>query len=1262
MAYTNGLSVSSYNPSIDWPRVMSQGYRFVFTKATEGVEVVEQLFPVHWAGAQQTGLLRGAYHLFVPDLDPYKQADLFLATLAGDFGELPPVLILESRSDKPTRDQSVFSLAKSWLDQVEKITGRKPLIYSSGQFLREHKPTPDWAKEYPLWIAQFPGQTVTEDDRPQQPEGWLDWSFWHYSDLGRVDGITNEDGSPTQVDLNFFRGSLDELYAFAGLRPDEAIKSTIPDKSTPQKASQKLVRSEKPVQEVNLDHHGVRITMALTSKGWLLPADGFVLRAGIGDKVITGSIFEAMQKDLDRKSQVVLKSFLAEFLKASDPLTISKPIAINLDEKLGKKVLPNSPTGSACLIIVAYGTLAVETAADVRAVMRGILESAKSSGLSSIVIPVLISSRRAIPEYVNKARRMLDALLEISDFGTVKSVTVITVNAQVMAMARQRLDLRENNLAQALANDQADGDDLLNISAEVYALADTLLLREVHAPLAVGIMGGWGSGKSFVMNLLKKRMAAIRTRRVSQGWPPYLKDVPRPPFVGHIYQISFNAWTYAKSNLWASLMHTIFFELNRQISLEKVFSKGSTDSMLLGGDVYKNLYEDDYQIKEAEYGKEAREIMDGNLLWLSMREQKQAEIQLLRNIEGEIANWKSGREKANQKQLEEIQKEIGDQAHFAAAEILKKKANVLADQVLDERGRNLLLMKNLDVSQVEELLSSLRSMQTTWSYILTVIRKSSKNSALALLLAVFLVGSLVTNFPTVADLLKMDFLARLVTQFAAIVAAAIPVVRLASNWSLRIKEIVQEYQASVDMEMANWRATRDARIAEKQAADEAEVQKIFNDAGLTLDEKLEKLKLLAGKNVAANDKIVEVLQTRAEDQRRKVGPTAHYLSLLEFVRSRLDEASYEGQLGLMHQVKRDFDELTASMMRNNQETNKLLPRGEPRIVLFIDDLDRCPPARVVQVLEAVQLLLNTKLFVIVLGLDTRYVTRALEKEYKEILQHEGDPSGLDYIEKIIQIPYRVRPMEPAGLLNYLEQQMQVEFVEQKQETPPLLIGKTGSKQAAKTTEKTLEQSSDKEQIVQSSTNDSDLQPTQLPKEQPQQEQPPVELSPEVIKFKVDDLSDLNVCCQRVDLTPRSVKRLVNVLKLIKIFWFRSLGGDRSRPVKQTVMSLLALSAAYPEIMREVFVKMDTYFRSEESLPKSSIIEQLSNIQLQDAIEVSFAWQLALFRRDVKALQAQGFGAVPLAELEQTTFNIVRSFSFVGDPGYWTKKEEQTVSG
>ena len=87
--------------------------------------------------------------------------------------------------------------------------------------------------------------------------------------------------------------------------------------------------------------------------------------------------------------------------------------------------------------------------------------------------------------------------------------------------------------------------------------------------------------------------------------------------------------------------------------------------------------------------------------------------------------------------------------------------------------------------------------------------------------------------------------------------------------------------------------------------------------------------------------------------------------------------------------------------------------------MFVDDLARCPPDKVVQMLEAVQLLVKTELFVMVMALDVRYATLCLEHQYKGILEESGFPSGLDYLEKIVQIPYRVPPIHPDSMERYL---------------------------------------------------------------------------------------------------------------------------------------------------------------------------------------------------------------------------------------------------
>ena len=121
-----------------------------------------------------------------------------------------------------------------------------------------------------------------------------------------------------------------------------------------------------------------------------------------------------------------------------------------------------------------------------------------------------------------------------------------------------------------LRNDAAQDRDLLDLKEEINALSGLLLMRDLEPPMAVGILGGWGGGKSYIMHLMQARMTEIRSNPVDPvaTWnvnPNYEK---LSPFVGHVYQIKFDAWTFAKSDLWASLMQTIFFELDRQLTLE----------------------------------------------------------------------------------------------------------------------------------------------------------------------------------------------------------------------------------------------------------------------------------------------------------------------------------------------------------------------------------------------------------------------------------------------------------------------------------------------------------------------------------------------------------------------------------------------------------------------------------------------------------------------------------------------------------------------
>jgi hypothetical protein len=99
-----------------------------------------------------------------------------------------------------------------------------------------------------------------------------------------------------------------------------------------------------------------------------------------------------------------------------------------------------------------------------------------------------------------------------------------------------------------------------------------------------------------------------------------------------------------------------------------------------------------------------------------------------------------------------------------------------------------------------------------------------------------------------------------------------------------------------------------------------------------------------------------------------------------------------------------------------------------RIILYIDDLDRCPEGKVVDVLQAVHLLLAFKLFVVVVGVDPRWLLHSLAERSDVFSEENASPAPkevggrkrywsstpMDYLEKIFQIPLHLKPMGEEG--------------------------------------------------------------------------------------------------------------------------------------------------------------------------------------------------------------------------------------------------------
>jgi hypothetical protein len=89
-----------------------------------------------------------------------------------------------------------------------------------------------------------------------------------------------------------------------------------------------------------------------------------------------------------------------------------------------------------------------------------------------------------------------------------------------------------------------------------------------------------------------------------------------------------------------------------------------------------------------------------------------------------------------------------------------------------------------------------------------------------------------------------------------------------------------------------------------------------------------------------------------------------------------------------------------------------------RVVIVIDDLDRCFPDTIIETLEAIKLFLFVKNSAFIIGADERLVKYAVRRRFPE-LPGERTEVGRDYLEKLIQFPVRIPPLNACEVETYI---------------------------------------------------------------------------------------------------------------------------------------------------------------------------------------------------------------------------------------------------
>lgn len=262
-----------------------------------------------------------------------------------------------------------------------------------------------------------------------------------------------------------------------------------------------------------------------------------------------------------------------------------------------------------------------------------------------------------------------------------------------------------------------------------------------------------------------------------------------------------------------------------------------------------------------------------------------------------------------------------------------------------------------------------------------------------------------------------------------------------------------------------------------------------------------------------------------------------------FVRERADGDTYTRDLGVVSTLRKDFERLVALLAdwRANPGAD---PETRPidRVVLHIDDLDRCEPQQVVQVMEAVHLLLAMDLFVVVVGVDPRWLVGSLRSHYAGVLDAAESPWRVlpeDYLEKIINIPFTLPGMAKGSLESVLRAMVEADAPASPSASP------AASAEPAPGAELTIEPGAP------------------LDARSPRAARPLTE----------PELEFLGALDLLVD-TPRAAKRLLNVYRMIRAT--RDLGGaarflgSDDRPGEfEAVTVLLGITAAAPSLAADV---------------------------------------------------------------------------------------------
>jgi hypothetical protein len=617
--------------------------------------------------------------------------------------------------------------------------------------------------------------------------------------------------------------------------------------------------------------------------------------------------------------------------------------------------------------------------------------------------------------------------------------------------------------------------DRLARRAEAGAVAELITAKSARPPLAIGVFGDWGEGKSHFLGLLRSQV-----RDLSQHAAPDDKLTHHA-----VRQVWFNAWHYAETDLWASLVSELFTQL----------------------------------VVPAEPGVSAA---------TEQRRQSRLATEVIarRGLQERLAGAQ-----ARLDELRALARPAGGGWERLPAD-LRRDVAALAGSQPERLYRSLAGAGWLAGRQVELAWAMARRIRPRWWALAALI------VAAAVLVAVFAVPAAVRWLPALVGA-------------AGVTGALAKSVRNAWAGISQLRSRV-----------GTWADTHQARL----------------------------------------DLAVSVAAQEVADLQRQLQDLTAGGQLAGLITEQAGSGTYRSRLGLMTQIRTDFERMAQLLTQASQEPAAVDEAGDrlpaiDRIVVYIDDLDRCPPARVVDMLEAIHLLLAVELFVVVVAVDPRWLLQALYSHYGDQLtgpavgtvtdagQELWRPSAVQYLEKIFQVVLTLPPLAIGGYIDLVDSLINPQDETKRTGGGQQLAAAVPARPAGLVTGPPAGASTQDEGLGDNtflSTSIVDLPAPRI-----------IERS-DPLAFSRDEQRLLHLLGPPLIATPRAAKRLANSYGLLSALHSADLASrhDGDQPGYRAAMLLLATLVGYPELGSDLFPHIHRRATAEPAAAWSSLVRGL----------------------------------------------------------------------